>query len=71
MPELLLSLLVFCLAAAGLGIGVLRGRSGIEGSCGGLNRIPGIKSDCGGVCRRHCRQRRSKPGTQHSGNNEA
>lgn len=58
MPELLASILVFALAVAGLGLGLLRGRRGIGGSCGGLNNIPGIASDCGGACRRPCRKRR-------------
>jgi len=66
MLELLFSIVVFGLAAAGLGIGVLRGRRGIQGSCGGLNRIPGIGSDCGGACRRRCRQRHSQPDPQQS-----
>ena len=59
MIELLASILVFALAAAGLGLGLLRGRRGIQGSCGGLNNIPGITSDCNGSCRRPCRKRRN------------
>jgi hypothetical protein len=59
MPELLASFLVFILAVAGLGLGLLRGRRGIQGSCGGLNNIPGVASDCGGACRRQCRKRRN------------
>ncbi|MGD2032607.1 MAG: (Na+)-NQR maturation NqrM [Gammaproteobacteria bacterium] len=34
----------------------------IEGSCGGLNRIPGADSDCGGLCRRPCEKRRARLG---------
>ncbi|MGD2136928.1 MAG: (Na+)-NQR maturation NqrM [Gammaproteobacteria bacterium] len=41
-----------------MGIGLLLGRRGIQGSCGGLNQIPGVASDCGGACRRSCRNRR-------------
>jgi len=62
MSELLASILVFALAAAGLGLGLLCGRRGIQGSCGGLNAIPGVASDCGGVCRRPCRKRRKAAG---------
>jgi hypothetical protein len=51
MLELLFALIVFPLAFAGLALGVLRGRRGVTGSCGGLNRLPGIASDCGGACR--------------------
>ena len=58
MAEILLSFLIFVLAAAGMGIGLLLGRRGIQGSCGGLNNIPGAASDCGGACRRPCRKRR-------------
>ncbi|MBT8117905.1 MAG: (Na+)-NQR maturation NqrM [Gammaproteobacteria bacterium] len=58
MIELLASILVFALAVAGLGLGILRGRRGIQGSCGGLNNLPGIASDCHGACRRPCRKRR-------------
>jgi hypothetical protein len=58
MPELLASFLVFVLAVAGLALGLLLGRRGIQGSCGGLNNIPGVEPDCGGGCRRPCRKRR-------------
>jgi hypothetical protein len=51
MAELFFAILIFGLAFLGLSIGVLRGRTGITGSCGGLNQIPGIESDCGGACR--------------------
>jgi hypothetical protein len=61
MIETLFSIVIFALAAAALGLGVLRGRRAIQGSCGGLNRIPGVESECGGACRRPCRKRR--PGT--------
>jgi hypothetical protein len=58
MTEILFSIVIFGLVAVALGIGVLRGRGAIEGSCGGLNRIPGVESDCGGTCRRPCKKRR-------------
>jgi len=51
MTELLFALIIFPLAFAGLALGVLAGRRGITGSCGGLGRIPGIDSDCRGTCR--------------------
>jgi len=54
----LLAFAIFLAAVAGLGLGlVLTGRR-IEGSCGGLNKIPGVESDCGGACRRPCERRR-------------
>ncbi|MCB1724960.1 MAG: (Na+)-NQR maturation NqrM [Chromatiaceae bacterium] len=58
MIEWLFSLLILLLAVAGMAIGVIRGRHAISGSCGGLNRIPGVESDCGGVCRATCERRR-------------
>jgi hypothetical protein len=50
---------IFLAAVGGMALGlVLTGRR-IEGSCGGLNNIPGVESDCGGVCRRPCERRRA------------
>jgi hypothetical protein len=57
MIEWLFALLVFMLVIVSMAIGVLRGRKAITGSCGGLNRIPGVESDCGGTCRSTCRKR--------------
>lgn len=51
MIELLASIAIFSLVILGMAIGVLRGRAAISGSCGGLNNIPGVESDCGGACR--------------------
>ena len=59
MTEILFSIAIFGLVAVALVIGALRGRGTIEGSCGGLNRIPGVESDCGGTCRRPCKKRRA------------
>lgn len=42
MATLILVFLVFSLAMAGLGLGVMLGRAPIKGSCGGLS--------CGGAC---------------------
>ena len=53
MTVFLISVLVFALAMLGLGLGVLAGRGAPRGSCGGLNRIPGLKGACGG-CDRPC-----------------
>jgi hypothetical protein len=52
MLELLFSVLIFALAVGGLALKVLAGRPGITGSCGGLNQVAGLESDCGGACRR-------------------
>jgi hypothetical protein len=58
MIEWFLTVIVFLLVIAGMSIGVLKGRKTISGSCGGLNQIPGVESDCGGVCRSPCKKRK-------------
>jgi hypothetical protein len=57
MIEWLLTMLVFLAVVAAMAVGVLSGRRAISGSCGGLNRIPGVESDCGGTCRNPCNNR--------------
>ncbi|WP_200346502.1 hypothetical protein [Halochromatium glycolicum] len=66
MLEFLFALLFFSLAFAGLAAGVLAGRGAVTGSCGGLNQIPGLSSDCGGACRsgRVCPNRSQGPAAQ-------
>jgi hypothetical protein len=43
------SLVVLLLVVLGMSLGVLAGRRGIEGTCGGLNRVPGLGDACG-IC---------------------
>jgi hypothetical protein len=59
MLEFGFALIFFALAFLGLALSVLNGRAALKGSCGGLNQIPGLQSDCGGACRRGlvCRKR--------------
>lgn len=76
MIEILLSFLIFLLVVLGMSLGLFRGGRSIEGSCGGLNNIPGIESDCGGACRRPCKKRRANfhahdPGGTQKGNANA
>jgi hypothetical protein len=52
MVEFGFALILFALAFAGLALGVMNGRAALKGSCGGLNQIPGLHSDCGGACQR-------------------
>lgn len=59
MITFLIAFLLFATAIAVMSIGVMAGRRRIEGSCGGLNRLPGVESDCGGACRRPCARRRA------------
>ncbi|MFQ5508206.1 MAG: (Na+)-NQR maturation NqrM [Leptospirillia bacterium] len=42
----IISFIVFCLAFSAMAIGTLLGGKRIQGSCGGIARIPGIESDC-------------------------
>ena len=48
---ILFAFLVFALAVLLMSLGVLLNGRRIQGSCGGLGNIPGIESDCGGLCR--------------------
>lgn len=56
MNLLVATLLVFLLAAAGLALGLMFGRSALRGSCGGLSVIPGVKRLCS--CDEPCPRRK-------------
>jgi hypothetical protein len=45
MLELLFAFGIFLLAFLGLAVGVLNGRRGITGSCGGLAQLPGLATE--------------------------
>lgn len=60
MIEMFVSFLVFLFVIAAMSLGLLRGKR-VEGSCGGLNNIPGVEPDCGGACRRPCKRRQKNP----------
>ena len=51
MTTFLLAFAVFLLALLGLSLGTILNKRPIQGSCGGLNQIGGVASDCGGACR--------------------
>jgi hypothetical protein len=57
MATLIAAVVLFALAFIGLALGVLMGRAPIAGSCGGLNRIPGIERQC--VCDKPCPKRQA------------
>lgn len=59
MVTFVLAFLLFATAIAAMSVGVMFGRRRIEGSCGGLNQVTGVESDCGGACRRPCARRRA------------
>lgn len=46
MEIFLISFVVMVIALLGMGVGVLRGRSPIKGSCGGLNTLSRLGLDC-------------------------
>lgn len=52
MTVFILSFVVFALAVAGLSVGLVAGRGGIRGTCGGLNQAEGC-----GFCGREASER--------------
>ncbi len=54
MMELILSFLAFLFMILSMSVGVYFGRRALQGSCGGLNQLQGIDSDCDGQCQRPC-----------------
>ena len=65
MAEYLFAFLAFVVAVLALSLGTLFGRETVRGSCGGLSAVPGVESDCGGVCRRPCPRRRKHAGSHY------
>lgn len=57
MTIFLISFFLFLIAVLAMGVGLLLGREGIRGSCGGLNRIPGLKDACGACTATRCKRR--------------
>lgn len=53
MEVFVISFAVILLAILGMGVGVLYGRPGIKGSCGGLNTLVGLGLHCG-ECSKPC-----------------
>jgi hypothetical protein len=53
MELFLISFVIIGLALLGMGIGVLFGRGSLKGSCGGLNTIRGLDTECP-VCSGNC-----------------
>ncbi len=54
MEEFVISFAVILIVVLGMGVGVLFGRSGIKGSCGGLNTLVGLGLHCD-VCSKPCK----------------
>lgn len=67
MTTLFLSFVIFSLAVLGLASGLFLSGRRIQGSCGGLNKLSGIESDCGGACRRPCPARRARMARERDG----
>lgn len=65
MTEFALAFAIFALAVLGLAAGLLAGRGAPRGTCGGLNRIPGLRGACLGCPeekRARCPRRRGGAG---------
>ncbi|MGD8976394.1 MAG: (Na+)-NQR maturation NqrM [Gammaproteobacteria bacterium] len=71
MTTVLLSFVIFSLAVLGLALGLLLSGRRIQGSCGGLNQLSGVESDCGGACRRPCPARRARMAAAQRGGESA
>jgi hypothetical protein len=50
----IISFFVFVLMALALSLGLLFGRQPVKGSCGGLNRIPGLENSCSACKNKQC-----------------
>ena len=57
---IILAFIVFALVVLLMSLGVLLSGRRIQGSCGGLSSIPGIESDCGGLCQAKGGKRREE-----------
>ena len=66
MELFLISFVIIGLALLGMGIGVLFGRGSLKGSCGGLNTIGGLDTECP-VCSGNCEK---DDGSQLNANNQ-
>jgi len=64
MIEIIVSFFVFLIVVLGMSIGVCYGRQALQGSCGGLNKISGIESDCNGQCGKPCSRKKLSDNTQ-------
>ena len=49
--------IIMLIAVFGLAIGVLFGRRGIQGSCGGLNNLKSLENSCS-ACNEPCEKRK-------------
>ena len=60
MTVFIISFLAFTVAVGLMSLGVLLGKRPIQGSCGGLSNVPGVESDCRGVCTGACPRKGGK-----------
>ncbi len=54
MATFLFTFVIFILMSLALTLGLLFGRQGVQGSCGGLNRIPGLEDSCSVCTNKKC-----------------
>jgi hypothetical protein len=57
--------IIMLIAVIGMAVGVLSGRRGIQGSCGGLNNIEGLEGSCS-VCSEPCEKRKRAVADSHA-----
>ena len=60
MEIFLFSFLIFILMSLALTLGLMFGRQGVQGSCGGLNRIPGLENSCSVCTKQRCPRKKSR-----------
>jgi len=60
MIELVSAIVLFIFMALAMALGQLFGRRGVQGSCGGLNRIPGLRDSCGACTNKRCPRKQQR-----------
>lgn len=58
MQTFIIAFVVIAIAVLGMAVGVLFGRHGIKGSCGGINTIQGLESSCP-ACSGTCEEKKA------------
>ena len=59
MELFVITFVAFLLMGLALALGMLFGRQGVQGSCGGLNRIPGLEDSCGSCAKKRCPRKKN------------
>jgi len=59
------TLVVFLVSMLALGLGLLMGRKGLTGSCGGIATLPGFESGCA-ACEKTCHRNEHNNKNKHN-----